>query len=142
MAAAALLGRVEACTDWKKTMARNEDSSPKSPRERGLGIALVRVARTEASEIYIIWQEDVRLGQIDLHFGFELIHGTLVIERDLSTGEIEALVDQIDLDVVSSHLPQFAREDFIVTVFRGQEIDSFSDGEPEVDEEEDADEDY
>ena len=123
-------------------MARNEDSAPRSPRERGLGVSLVRVARTEASEIYIIWQDDNRLGQIDLHFGFELIHGTLVIERDLSTSEIEALVDQIDLDVVSSHLPQFAREDFIVTVFRGQEIDAFSDGEPDLDDDEDSEEEY
>ena len=37
---------------------------------------------------------------------------------------------------------QFAREDFLVTVFRGTELESFSDGEPEVEDEGDGDDDY
>jgi hypothetical protein len=37
-------------------------------------------------------------------------------------------------------LPQFAREDFLVTVFRGQELESFSDGEPDVGEDDENDE--
>ncbi len=78
-----------------------------------------------------------------LHFGMDLIHATLMLEKDLDADQIADLVDQIDQDVVSSHLPQFAREDFLVSVFRGQELDSFSDGEPDVDDdEEDADEEY
>jgi hypothetical protein len=119
-------------------MARNEDPSSKRPRERPLspGASLVRVARTESSEIFIIWQDDARLGQVDLHFGYDLIHATLILEKDLDPDAISDLVDQIDQDLVSSHLPQFAREDFLVTVFRGQEIDAFSDGEPDLDDDE------
>lgn len=123
-------------------MAKNEE---KRPRGRGtsLGVKLVRVVRTESSEVYIIWQEDTRLGQVDLHLGLDLIHATLILEKDLNAEQQGDLIDQIDQDIVSSHLPQFAREDFLVTVFRGTELESFSDGEPDVEEDEtDSDEEY
>jgi hypothetical protein len=104
-------------------MAKDE----KRVRGRGtsLGAKLVRVVRTETSEVYIIWQDDTRLGQVDLHMGYDLIHATLVLEKDLTPEQQADLVDQIDQDVVSSHLPQFAREDFLVTVFRGQNSNRF-----------------
>lgn len=106
----------------------------------GLGAKLVRVVRTESSEVYIIWQDDVRLGQVDVHLGMDLIHATLIIEKDLTPEQQADLVDQIDQDIVSSHLPQFAREDFLVTVFRGTELESFSDGEPDIEDDEDDEE--
>ncbi len=102
----------------------------------GLGAKLVRVVRTDTSEVYIIWQDDTRLGQVDLHLGLDLIHATLILEKDLTADQQADLVDQLDQDIVSSHLPQFAREDFLVTVFRGTELESFSDGEPDVEEDE------
>jgi hypothetical protein len=110
--------------------------------EPSLNIKLVRVVRTTSSEIYIIWQDDVRLGQVDLHFGDDLIHATLILEKDLDADTQADLVDQLDQDVVSSHLSQFERENFLVTVFRGSELESFSDGEPDVEDEEDGDEEY
>ena len=100
----------------------------------------VRVVRTESSEVYLIWQDDVRLGQVDLHFGWDLIHATLILEKDLTADQQSDLVDLLDQDVVSSHLPRFAREDFLITVFRGQEQEPFSDG-PD-DDELDEDEEY
>jgi len=112
-------------------------------RTNNLGAKMVRVVRTETSEVYIIWQDDVRLGQVDVHYGLDLIHATLVLEKDLTPEQQSDLVDQLDQDVVSSHLPQFAREDFLVTVFRGSELESFSDGEPDVEDEEgESDEEY
>jgi hypothetical protein len=112
-------------------------------RSRGasLDVRLVRVVRTQSSEVFILWQDDVRLGQVDVHYGFEIINATLILEKDLDAEQQADLVDLIDQDIVSSHLPQFAREDFLVTVFRGTELESFSDGEPEV-EDEDESEDY
>lgn len=101
---------------------------------------LVRVVRTESSEVYVIWQDDVRLGQVDLHYGWDLIHATLIIEKDLTSDQQSDLVDLIDQDVVSSHLPRFSREDFLVTVFRGQELDPFSDGPDEEDFDEEEEE--
>ena len=116
-----------------------ELTPPKDDETPSLSARLVRVVRTESSEVYIIWQDDVRLGQVDLHFGWDLIHATLLLERDLTSEQQADLVDLIDQDVVSSHLPRFAREDFLVTVFRGQELDPFSDG-PDAEDGEDEEE--
>jgi hypothetical protein len=134
----ALLRRVGA----ESAMAKEEETKPRQ-RSAGPGAKLVRVVRTDSSEVYIIWQDDTRLGQVDLHYGYDLIHATLILEKDLTAEQQTDLVDQLDQDVVSSHLPQFAREDFLVTVFRGSELESFSDGEPEVDDDEtESDEEY
>ncbi len=119
--------------DDQETPEKSDDEAP------GLSARLVRVVRTESSEVYILWQDDVRLGQVDLHFGWDLIHATLILERDLTSEQQADLVDLIDQDVVSSHLPRFAREDFLVTVFKGQELDPFSDG-PDAEELDDEDE--
>jgi hypothetical protein len=108
----------------------------------GLDVKMVRVVRTQSSEVYIIWQGDVRLGQADVHFGPDIINATLILEKDLTSDQQADLVDLIDQDIVSSHLPQFAREDFLVTVFRGTELESFSDGEPDIGDEDDETEDY
>lgn len=110
--------------------------------ESVLNVKLVRVVRTSSSEIYIIWQEDVRLGQVDIHFGDDLIHATLILEKELDADTQADLVDQLDQDVVSSHLSQFERENFLVTVFKGTELESFSDGEPDVEDEDTDDEEY
>ena len=124
-------------------MAESEEKNEKSKKRRQgeptLNIKLVRVVRTGSSEIFIIWQDDTRLGQVDIHFGDDLIHATLILEKDLEADAQAELVDQLDQDVVSSHLSQFERENFLVTVFRGTELESFSDGEPEVEEEDDGD---
>lgn len=94
-----------------------------------------RVVRTPSSEVYVLWHEGERLGQLDVHYAHDVIHATLILERDLSLDEQEELVQQIDQDIVSSYLPQFDREDFIVTVFRGTELESFSDGGTDLEEE-------
>jgi hypothetical protein len=119
-------------------MALNGDGNRSRERKSDLDVKLVRVVRTQSSEVYIIWQNDVRLGQADIHFGPDIINATLILEKDLDSDQQADLVDQLDQDVIASHLPQFAREDLLITVFRGQELDSFADGDPDVD---DADED-
>jgi len=123
-------------------MAKGEERNKARERGSGLSVKLVRVVRTSSSEVYIIWQEDTRLGQVDIHYGQDLVHATLVLEKDLTAEQQGDLIDQLDQDIVSSHLPQFAREDFLVTVFRGTELESFSDGEPDVEDDEEADEEY
>ena len=100
---------------------------------------LVRVVRTSSSESFVIWQGDTRIGQVDLHYGWDMIHATLILEKDLSEDEQAGLVDLIDEDAVSSHLPRFSREDFLVTVFRAEEMEPFSDG-PDPEEMEDDEE--
>jgi hypothetical protein len=123
-------------------MAKNDEKNRPRGRGTGLGVKLVRVVRTDTSEVYVIWQEDTRLGQVDIHYGYDLIHATLVLEKDLTTEQQGDLVDQLDEEIVSSHLPQFERENFLVTVFRGTELESFYDSEPDVEEDSEEDEEY
>ena len=87
---------------------------------------LSRLVRTASSEIYIIWDGDSRVGQIHLHYAHDTIHAALLLEVDLTTPEEEDLLEVIDEDIVSSYLPSFEREDLLVTMFRAEEISSFS----------------
>jgi hypothetical protein len=88
---------------------------------------LTRLVRTQTSEIYLIWDDDRRIGQLDLHYAHDTIHGTLILESDLSIEQEEGLIAQIDDDVVHAYLPSFDREDFLITVFRGEEISNYTD---------------
>ncbi|MCW3061955.1 MAG: hypothetical protein ABIY70_10470 [Capsulimonas sp.] len=98
---------------------------------------LSRLVRTQSSEIFLIWDEDRRIGQLDLHYAHDTIHATLVLEADLPVNTEEELLSQIDEDIVSSYLPSFDREDFLVTVFRGEEISSYTDSSGALDDIED-----
>lgn len=94
---------------------------------------LSRLVRTQSSEVFLIWEEDRRIGQLDLHYAHTTIHATLVLEADLPVNTEEELLAQIDDDVVSSYLPSFEREDFLVTVFRGEEISTYNDSSGALD---------
>ena len=86
-----------------------------------------RLVRTQTSEIYLIWEEESRVGQLDLHYAGDTVHATLILEVDLSVTSEEELLTQVDQDIVASFLPNFDRDDFMVTVFRGEEISSYTD---------------
>jgi hypothetical protein len=87
---------------------------------------LSRLVRTVSSEIYVIWEGERRVGQLHLHYAHYTIHVTLMLEVDISLSDEEDLIAQIDEDIVSSYLPSFEREEMLVTIFRGEEISSFS----------------
>jgi len=88
---------------------------------------LTRLVRTQSSEIYLVWDGERRVGQIDIHFAHDTIHATVIFEADMMVNEEEELLAQIDDDVVSSYLPRFEREDFVAHVFRGEEISRYTD---------------
>ena len=94
---------------------------------------ITRLVRTQSSEIYLIWDEDRRLGQLDVHFAHDTIHGTLILEADLDIEQEEGLIAQIDDDIVHAYLPLFDREDFLITVFRGEEISNYTDSSGALD---------
>jgi len=98
---------------------------------------LSRLVRTESSEIFLIWEDERRIGQVDLHYAHDTIHATLMLETDLTPELEEELLSQIDEDIVSSYMPSFDREDFLVTVFRGEEISSYTDSSGALDDMED-----
>jgi hypothetical protein len=93
----------------------------------------VRLVRTPSSEIFLVWQGEDRLGQLDLHYAEDIIHGTLILETDLAPNREEDLLTQIDQELVSSYRPSFDREDFLVTVYRGEEISTYTDAQSDLD---------
>lgn len=98
-----------------------------------------RLCRTAHSEAYLLSEGDEPFGRIDLHFGSTVVHGVLIVEREISQEDLQGLVQRIDDDLVwSADLP---RDDFLVTVYRGTEIGVISDRDDEGDEEEDDDDD-
>ena len=99
-----------------------------------------RVCRTPQSEAYLLSEGDSPFGRIDLHFGTSVVHGVLIVERDLSDEDLHGLVQRIDDDLVwTADRP---REDFLVTVYQGTERGVISDGEDDDDgDEDDSDED-
>jgi hypothetical protein len=97
-----------------------------------------RVCRTSHSEAYLLSQGDAPFGRVDLHFGASVVHGVLIVERDLSDQELHDLVQRIDDDLVwTADMP---REDLLVTVYRGTETGVISDRNTE-DKDEDEDDD-
>lgn len=90
-------------------------------------LRLNRLVRTESSEIYLIWRNDERVGQVDIHYAAGTIYATLLLERDLAPEQEENLIAFIDEDIVSSYMPRFERDDFVVHVFRAEEIGRYTD---------------
>ncbi len=97
---------------------------------------IVRIVRTQSSEIHLVWRDDERIAQLDVHYAQDIVHATLIVEVDLTPEAEEELVAAIDGDVVSSYLPSFDREDFLLTVFRGNEVRTYSDNQNSVEESE------
>ena len=87
---------------------------------------LVRLLRTLSSEIYLVWEGENRVGQVDLHLADSSVQADIFLEADLSEEERQELFAQLDDDIVSSYLPSFERDQFIITVFVGREADSFN----------------
>lgn len=95
-----------------------------------------RQVRTESSEVFVVFGGARRIGRLDLHYARFEVHGTLVSEVDLTDDEVQQLIDQIDEELVQTHDPE--REDFLVTVYRGEELGFYSD-EYDSDDEDDDD---
>jgi len=96
-----------------------------------------RECRTSDSEIYTIVTGEDTVGRIDLHFTPNVVYGTLCVEENVSDTEIDDLIEIIDDDLVTSGDPM--REDFVVTVYRGQEVGVYSNETFEEEEEEEED---
>jgi hypothetical protein len=93
-----------------------------------------RVCRTAESEAFLLSEGDSPIGRVDLHYGASVVHGVLIVERDMSDEDLHGLVQRIDDDLVwTADKP---REDFLVTVYRGTERGVISDSDEEDDDEE------
>jgi hypothetical protein len=99
----------------------------------GAQFRLSRLVRTVASEIYVIWEGETRIGQVHVHYAHDTIHAALLLEEELSVPDEETLLEMIDEDIVSSYLPSFEREDFLVTIYKAEEVSSFSYASNDID---------
>jgi hypothetical protein len=95
-----------------------------------------RAVRTESSEVFAVYGGARRIGRVDLHYGRFEVNATLNLEVDLTDDELQELIDQLDEELVQTHDPE--REDFLVTVFKAEELGFYSD---EFESEEESDED-
>ena len=96
-----------------------------------------REARTPHSEAYAIDDGEHSLGRVDIHFTGSATYATLAVHTSLDDEAVQKLIAAIDERIVSTADPY--REDFIVTVWKGEELGVFAD-ESEI-EEEDLDDD-
>jgi hypothetical protein len=93
-----------------------------------------RLVRTPQSECQILWRvtptgdDNERVGSLDIHFENRYIHGTLVLEVELSEEELTLLLEDIDERIVGSD-----RDDYIFTVYLGRELGYYSDPVSEED---------
>jgi len=86
---------------------------------------LERAVRTDSSEIFSIFGGARRIGRVDLHYARFETHATLILDVELTDDELQQLIDQLDEELVQTHDPE--REDFLVTVFKGEELGFYSD---------------
>ncbi len=84
-----------------------------------------RQYRTLSSDGFTVYEGDEKVGRLDLHYTQTIVCGTLVVEQDLVEDDILDLTEQIDDELVMSANVQ--RDDFVVSVFRGQEVGTYSD---------------
>jgi hypothetical protein len=102
---------------------------------------LSRLVRTLSSEIHLVWDGERRVGQVDVHFAHDTIHATILLETDMTVGEEEELIAQIDDEIVVSYLPRFEREDLVAHVFRAEQINRYTDASGAVEDLESMDDD-
>lgn len=88
-----------------------------------------RECRTPYSEAYLIMDGEASLGRIDLHFAGPVVHGILVVAERVTQDEVKDLIESIDEELVMSANPDC--EDFVVAVYQGREIGTYSSQELE-----------
>ena len=86
-----------------------------------------REARTPFSECYTIEDEEHSLGRVDLHYSSSVTYATLSVHHSLSEEAVQELIAAIDDRIVGSADPY--REDFIVTIWRGEEVGVWADAD-------------
>ena len=83
-----------------------------------------RESRTPHSECYVIVNERGARARLDAHFAPPLVYATLCVPGDWSDEDIHDLIADVDDRIART--ADAAREDLIVTVWRGAEAGVFS----------------
>ena len=98
-----------------------------------------RESRTPFSESFIVEDEGEQVGHVDIHFTpAGIVQATLCVPAGFDEDAIEELIAEIDERLVLT-ADQY-REDFVVTVWRGERVGIYSEDDEEADDEDDEDE--
>lgn len=97
-----------------------------------------RVSRTAHSEQWLIETGDRSVGRVDLHFTGAKAYGTLVVAAFLAEDEVADLLETIDDRLVTT--ADEYREDFVVSVWRGEDLGTFAQDTGDDDDEDDDEE--
>ncbi len=89
------------------------------------GYQFEREFRTPSSESYVIESDEEEIGRVELHYGSSAAYGLLAVSESMTEEEIRKLISEIDERLVLTWDP--FREDFMVTVWAGQESGNYSD---------------
>jgi hypothetical protein len=100
-------------------------SEPNSePVSRGR-FGFERECRTASSEGYSIVEGNQIVGRIDLHFTAAIVQGSLSVAESFTEEQIEELIEHVDEHLVMT--ADTPRGDFIVSIFQGRSLGTFSD---------------
>jgi hypothetical protein len=91
-----------------------------------------REARTPYSEQWAIESGDVTVGRVDIHFTSSVTFATLAVHTSVDDAAVQELIGEIDDRIVTTADPY--REDFVVTVWRGEQAGVFAEDETDDDE--------
>jgi hypothetical protein len=84
-----------------------------------------REARTPFSESYTVEDGGAEVGRVDIHFAQSgMVHATLCVPATFDEETVEELIAQIDERLVLA--ADAYRDDFIVTVWRGERVGVYS----------------
>lgn len=90
-----------------------------------------REARTPQSEQWAIETADHSIGRLDVHFTSSVTYATLAVHTSVDDEAVQELIAEIDERIVSSADPY--REDFVVTVWRGEQAGVFAEESDDLD---------
>ncbi|MEE9276902.1 MAG: hypothetical protein V3V06_00650 [Dehalococcoidia bacterium] len=86
-----------------------------------------RESRTPHSECYLIENESGAIARADLHYTPALVYGTLCVPVGWTEDDVQDVIADLDDRIVRTVDP--FREDFVITVWTGNEIGVYSDEE-------------
>lgn len=95
-----------------------------------------RECRTPYSEAYAIFDGESAVARVDLHYTASIAHGALTVVESLTQEDIRELIESIDEELVMS--ADSTCEDFVVSVYQGREVGTYSAQDMEDEEEEES----
>ena len=82
-----------------------------------------RECRTPYSECYTVLQEENAIGRVDIHFAEIMVHSTLSVSDDLSSDDIQEIIDTVEEELIGPVGP--AQQEVIIHVHQGRDLGVF-----------------